>query len=348
MVNLIGGDNLSSQEAGGLNIVNSVDNNNIGTPLNEPIKDDWLDLGGLKPTPKETVKSQPAKAELNGSKILDSGKSTEQPVKKSDLVEKIKEINPNFADKSEDEIVESFKNANKKINEQAVKIKELEKLAGEIDNDDPKAKEKRETLKTKLSEQKAKREELINELKEGIAQYSDDDFSKKFAKTLDALTDNSSIEEYESKITELTKTISEIQKENEARKKAEMAKQEAEANQKMIYDVSKEVITDMATKFESQEIVEAKQLLQSDYAKEIYLPLIESVLKTKDKTQIKKVYNQIFENAIYTLRGKAMPEIVKQIKSQTAKSVMQNNAASNISTNNSEAAQTKFKFLNRH
>jgi len=345
MVNLIGGDNLSGQEAGGLNIVN---NNNIGTPLNEPIKDDWLDLGGLKPTPKETVKSQPAKAELNGSKILDSGKSTEQPVKKSDLVEKIKEINPNFADKSEDEIVESFKNANKKINEQAVKIKELEKLVGEIDNDDPKAKEKRENLKSKLDEQKKKREQLINELKDGIAIYSDDDFSKKFAKTLDALTDNSSVEEYETKIAELTKTISEIQKENEARKKQEQIKIEAEANQKMIYDISKEVITAASTKFESQEILEAKQLLQSDYAKELYLPLIESALKTKDADKIKQVYNQVFENAIYTLRGKAMPEIVKQIKSQTAKSVMQNNAATGVSTNNADTATKKFKFLNRY
>ena len=347
-MNLIRGDNLSGQEAGGLNIVNSVDNNNIGTPLNEPIKDDWLDLGGLKPTPKETVKSQPVKTELNDSNILDNGKPTEQPVKKSDLVEKIKEINPNFADKSEDEIVESFKNANKKINEQAIKIKELEKLAGEIDNDDPKAKEKRENLKSKLDEQKKKREQLINELKDGIAIYSDDDFSKKFAKTLDALTDNSSVEEYETKIAELTKTISEIQKENEARKKQEQIKIEAEANQKMIYDISKEVITAASTKFESQEILEAKQLLQSDYAKELYLPLIESALKTKDADKIKQVYNQVFENAIYTLRGKAMPEIVKQIKSQTAKSVMQNNAATGVSTNNADTATKKFKFLNRY
>jgi len=205
-MNLIRGENLQGQENSGLNIVGKSDN--IGTPLNDDRTNDWLDLDSLKPTPEETtIKSQPVKAEHNNNNNSAKGEQTKQPEKRADLIEKIKEINPNFADKSEDEILDLFKNANKKINEQAIKIKELEKLAGEIDNDDPKAKEKRETLKTKLSEQKAKREELINELKEGIAQYSDDDFSKKFAKTLDALTDNSSIEEYESKITELTKTI---------------------------------------------------------------------------------------------------------------------------------------------
>jgi len=346
-MNLIRGENLQGQENSGLNIVGK--SYNIGTPLNDDRINDWLDLDSLKPTPEETtIKSQPVKAELNDSGNSAKGEQTKQPEKRADLIEKIKEINPNFADKSEDEILDFFKNASKKINEQAIKIKELEKLAGEIDNDDPKAKEKRENLKSKLDEQKKKREQLINELKEGIALYSDDDFSKKFAKTLDALTDNSSFEEYETKIAELTKTISEIQKENEARKKQEQIKIEAEANQKMIYDISKEVITAASTKFESQEILEAKQLLQSDYAKEFYLPLIESALKTKDKAQIKKMYNQIFENAIYILRGKAMPELIKQIKSQTAKSVMQNNAATGVSTNNADTATKKFKFLNRY
>jgi len=345
-MNLIRGENFQGQENSGLNIVGKSDN--IGTPLDDDRTNDWLDLDSLKPTPEETtIKSQPVKAELNDSGNSAKSEQTKQPEKMDDLIEKIKEINPDFADKSEDEILDLFKNANKKINEQAIKIKELEKLAGEIDNDDPKAKEKRENLKSKLDEQKKKREQLINELKEGIALYSDDDFSKKFAKTLDALTDNSSVEEYETKIAELTKTISEIQKENEARKKQEQIKIEAEANQKMIYDISKEVITAASTKFESQEILEAKQLLQSDYAKELYLPLIESALKTKDKAQIKKMYNQIFENAIYTLRGKAMPELIKQIKSQTAKSVMQNNAATGVSTNNADTATKKFKFLNR-
>jgi len=167
-MNLIRGENFQGQENSGLNIVGKSDN--IGTPLDDDRTNDWLDLDSLKPTPEETtIKSQPVKAELNDSGNSAKGEQTKQPEKMDDLIEKIKEINPDFADKSEDEILDLFKNANKKINEQAIKIKELEKLAGEIDNDDPKAKEKRENLKSKLDEQKKKREQLINELKEGIA-----------------------------------------------------------------------------------------------------------------------------------------------------------------------------------
>lgn len=317
------------------------------TNLGKPEGNQQSEFNMLKPELKP--QGQPAQAEPATVDNPTSQKSSDV-VDNSDFIKKFKEENPNFKDKSVAEIFESFKNANGKINEQSLKIKELEKQLSESkksETGEPET-QKQKDLKANIAERKQKRDDLIAELKKGLSVYTDEDYAEKFVKAFDALTNNEQLID-NSEVSELKKTVAELQKKNAEREKIELQKQEFETKQKLVYDSSNSVISELkeSNLFSQDEIAEAISMMKTDYAKETYMPLIEIALQSKDPAKVKATYKNIFENAIYMIRGKAMPELMKQNKKDIAKSIAAGQATININSQNNTGAKSA-KFLKNY
>jgi len=303
-------------------------------------------------------KGQPAKSNNDAEPKGEQDKGS-QPDKKpadnqdsefSKKWDKFVSENPNFKGKTIDDVFESVKNAQKKIQKQSEKIKALEGKKAEEESED-----KKSEFAEKIKSIKEQKESLINDLKKDFLDSGimSEETTEKFIQTLNLLADSANIEELQAKIKGIEDLSTSLQQESEAKKQSEKEKAELQAKQQNLFKTSNKIFNELiaANEATTDEINDVIKYLQSDDGIEEYYDTIEKLANNPDA--LYKKYSSIVKKEILSMRGKKANEIIRKGKEETAKAFMQGKASeisltpknsSELKNNSSQKSESKSLF----
>lgn len=303
-------------------------------------------------------KGQPAKSN-DGAEPKGEPDKKSQPDKKpadnqdsefSKKWDKFVSENPNFKGKTVDDVFESVKNAQKKIQKQSEKIKALEGKKAEEESE-----AKKSEFAEKIKSIKEQKESLINDLKKDFLDSGimSEEATEKFIKTLNLLADSANIEELQAKIKGIEDLSTSLQQESEAKKQSEKEKAELQAQQQNLFKTSNKIFNELiaANEATTDEINDVIKYLQSDDGIEEYYDTIEKLANNPDA--LYKKYSSIVKKEILSMRGKKANELIRKGKEETAKAFMQGKAAESSLTpknssepknNSSQKSESKSLF----